>query len=271
MFQTKYFLQYFLLGYSTASIINYLIRIINKRKYFIDNSTGDDFCNSLFYDVEQGNVEEGNGFPVSKVINKETIKRLKVVHDEFKKLPFDFYSQVVENLPVVCVDVICRRKSDGKILLFYRKDKPAAKIWWWPGGRQFKGETFFDTAIRKIKDETGNKNANIRPISVLNVWNTFFPDSNWDHGRRDGREGTQTVNVVVVVELLDDDDLELQSAALKDWAVSNRKWIHPYEALRYKDYDKYVFINVRKCIELNLLKNNLFSSLAVKYSNIFLK
>jgi hypothetical protein len=33
--------------------------------------------------------------------------------------PFDSYKQAVENLPIVCVDVICKR-SDGKVLLFYR-------------------------------------------------------------------------------------------------------------------------------------------------------
>jgi len=44
--------------------------------------------------------------------------------------PFDFYKQAVENLPIVCVDVICKR-SDGKMLLFYRRDKPVAHLWWW--------------------------------------------------------------------------------------------------------------------------------------------
>ena len=44
--------------------------------------------------------------------------------------PFDFYKQAVENLPIVCVDVICKR-SDGKVLLFYRRDKPVAHLWWW--------------------------------------------------------------------------------------------------------------------------------------------
>jgi len=44
--------------------------------------------------------------------------------------PFDFYKQAVEHLPIVCVDVICQR-NDGRVLLFYRRDKPVAHLWWW--------------------------------------------------------------------------------------------------------------------------------------------
>jgi ADP-ribose pyrophosphatase YjhB (NUDIX family) len=40
-------------------------------------------------------------------------------------------------------------------------------VWWLPGGRIFKGETFYDTAVRKIRDETGNKNAIVTPLGVI--------------------------------------------------------------------------------------------------------
>ncbi len=91
-----------------------------------------------------------------------------------------------------------QRPSDGKVLLFFRKDKPAAKIWWWPGGRMFRGETFEDTALRKIRDETGAGDAACASaVGIVNVWNTFFPDSSWDQGRHPEHRGTQTVNVSV--------------------------------------------------------------------------
>jgi ADP-ribose pyrophosphatase YjhB (NUDIX family) len=118
-------------------------------------------------------------------------------------LPKDFYELAVEALPLVCVDIVCRRKSDGKILLFYRRDPPVATVWWLPGGRIFKGETFYDTAIRKIRDETGNKNAIVKPLGVLGVWNTFFPDSCHDANRKEGRAGTQTINISVACEIDD--------------------------------------------------------------------
>jgi hypothetical protein len=34
---------------------------------------------------------------------------------------------------ITCVDVILQRKVDNKLLIFYRRDAPAAHIYWWPG------------------------------------------------------------------------------------------------------------------------------------------
>lgn len=56
----------------------------------------------------------------------------------------------------------------------------------WPGGRMFRGETFFQAAVRKISDETGSDARCHRPVSVVQVWNTFFPDSSWDNERLPG-------------------------------------------------------------------------------------
>lgn len=67
----------------------------------------------------------------------------------------ELYEQYVANLVIVCVDVILQRKSDRKLLLFLRRDPPARSIWWWPGGRMFRGETFQQAAVRKICEETG--------------------------------------------------------------------------------------------------------------------
>lgn len=61
----------------------------------------------------------------------------------------------------------------------------------------FRGETFAATAVRKIRDETGNPSLEVEAKGIVNVWNTFFPDSSWDESRAPGREGTQTVNICV--------------------------------------------------------------------------
>jgi hypothetical protein len=60
------------------------------------------------------------------VIDAAIVDRMKVVHNDYRRLPKDFYELAVEALPLVCVDIVCRRKSDGKILLFYRRDPPVA-------------------------------------------------------------------------------------------------------------------------------------------------
>ena len=213
--------------------------------------SADDDCHSLFYGAEPS--EGGCGFPSVGTIDVGTVTRMCTIHNDYARLPFDFYKRAVESLPIVCVDVICKR-NDGKFLLFYRRDKPAANLWWWPGGRLFRGETFFDTAVRKIRDETGCPDAKVTPIGFVNVWNTFFPDSHWDSERGTGREGTQTVNIVVVCELGDGQELAcLGPDAKEQWAVEAHRWISASEALVPNMYDKYVTLNVKLAIEKGFL------------------
>lgn len=231
----------------------------SKTHYHQQEQEADDECNSLFYGDTQ--VTGGHGFPETKTVIEQIVSTLTMVHSEHRRLPFEFYKEAVESLPIVCVDIVCRRKSDAKLLVFFRRDRPAASIWWWPGGRLFRGETFFQTAQRKIRDETGNKEAKVTPLGLINVWNTFFPDSSWDEGRAAGREGTQTVNVSVFCELDDTPSPSSSSAttsavetkAVKEWAVEEQKWITVEDALQPGAYDKYIRLNVERAQKMGFL------------------
>eukprot|EP00596_Hydrurales_sp_CCMP1899_P004475 CAMPEP_0119036436 /NCGR_PEP_ID=MMETSP1177-20130426/4144_1 /TAXON_ID=2985 /ORGANISM="Ochromonas sp, Strain CCMP1899" /LENGTH=233 /DNA_ID=CAMNT_0006996307 /DNA_START=94 /DNA_END=792 /DNA_ORIENTATION=- len=223
-------------GVITASLVMVITRYLNRKEKTKVIYEADDECLSLFY----GNTpkSEGRGFGEKEVIDATTVDRMKVVHNDYTRLPKDFYELAVEALPLVCVDIVCRRKSDGKLLLFYRRDPPVATVWWLPGGRIFKGETFYDTAIRKIRDETGNKNAIVTPLGVLGVWNTFFPDSCFDANRKEGRKGTQTINISVACEIDDltsdikdlknkiniKQEMEDIHSAKNEWAVERDSW-----------------------------------------------
>jgi ADP-ribose pyrophosphatase YjhB (NUDIX family) len=103
-------------------------------------------------------------------------------------------------------------KTGGKkkeCLLVLRSSEPVKGVWWLPGGRLLKGESFFVAAKRKAQEETGL--TNVTCIQVLGVWNTFFPTSNWDTGQE---KGTQTVNPIVLVELNDvDADVKLDDTS----------------------------------------------------------
>eukprot|EP00428_Durinskia_dybowskii_P067113 CAMPEP_0170373462 /NCGR_PEP_ID=MMETSP0117_2-20130122/10082_1 /TAXON_ID=400756 /ORGANISM="Durinskia baltica, Strain CSIRO CS-38" /LENGTH=255 /DNA_ID=CAMNT_0010628355 /DNA_START=76 /DNA_END=843 /DNA_ORIENTATION=+ len=247
-------MQGFAVGVALATAIFSALCFIRTNK--IDNhDAADDDCQSLFYDLLPEDCK-GKGFTSLRTTSTATIALLKKVHPEYSRLPFELYKQVVESLPIVCVDVICRR-NDGKILLFYRRDKPAASIWWWPGGRMFRGETFYDAAIRKARDETGNKTLRVNPRGLVTVWNTFFPDSHWDAERMVGKEGTQTVNVVVVCDVSLDSECEVAEVetlgTVAEWAVEAQRWISPSEALVVGKYDKYVSSNVKLAIEKGLL------------------
>jgi 8-oxo-dGTP pyrophosphatase MutT (NUDIX family) len=132
-------------------------------------------------------------------------------------LPKDVYATLVRDAVVCCVDIVLVRTTtttttttasgeDGapgtttrrECLLVERSSEPVKGVWWWPGGRLLKGETFFDAAIRKAQEETGVNAEHVRPVQVLGVWNTFFPTSAWDN---ESSQGTQTVNPIVLVEM----------------------------------------------------------------------
>jgi len=158
---------------------------------------------------------------------------------------------MVRDAVVCCVDtLIVRTRQDGKkeCLLVKRSSEPVKGVWWLPGGRLLKGETFFAAAIRKAQEETGL--TDVTPIQVLGVWNTFFPTSHWD---TETVKGTQTVNPIVLVELnergadvkLDETSEEYRWIGLDpDEAEKNGEDRYPLQALRRlknwnPNYDSY--------------------------------
>ena len=161
------------------------------------------------------------------------INELTTITNARKFLPKDVYGQLVRDAVVCCVDILCVRqtKTRKECLLVLRASEPVKSVWWLPGGRLLKGETFFAAASRTAKEETGLENVN--PIQVLGVWNTFFPTSNWDTKTS---KGTQTVNLIVLVEL------EGENVEVKLDATSEQyRWISldPDEAAA-NSLDRYV-------------------------------
>jgi ADP-ribose pyrophosphatase YjhB (NUDIX family) len=138
-------------------------------------------------------------------------KHLTTVTESRKFLPKDLYGRMVRDAVVCCVDILLVRRNNNnnigdrqrgqrQALVVERSSEPVKGVWWLPGGRLLKGETFFDAARRKAREETGI--TNVTCIQVLGVWNTFFPTSHWDDATS---QGTQTVNPIVLVEINNDD------------------------------------------------------------------
>lgn len=71
------------------------------------------------------------------------------IHDEY--IPEDKFSQFIETMPQVCVDILFET-ADG-ILLVKRAIEPS--IWFWPGGRLYKGERLAEAARRVAREELG--------------------------------------------------------------------------------------------------------------------
>jgi ADP-ribose pyrophosphatase YjhB (NUDIX family) len=179
---------------------------------------------------------------------------LTTITESRKFLSKDVYRVMVQDAVICCVDVLIvrRRRSEKgggggdhttkkECLLVERSSEPVRGVWWLPGGRLLKGETFFAAAARKARDETGL--TNVRPVQVLGVWNTFFPTSHWDDATS---KGTQTVNPIVLVELTGDDATE---DVKLDATSENYRWIGlDPQAAQANGEDRYV---VQALLRLN--------------------
>ena len=86
-------------------------------------------------------------------------------------IPQEQYNQIIENVPIACVDVAII--SQGAVLLVLRNDPPAKNKWWLPGGRILKGEMMRDAAVRKAEEEVGIE-CYVGPI--IYTAETIFPD-----------------------------------------------------------------------------------------------
>jgi colanic acid biosynthesis protein WcaH len=179
-----------------------------------------------------GATAEGNDLSLfygNTTITNETLNTVTTS----KFLEDSLYARLVRETVVCCVDICLVRRNaktnKKECLLVERSSEPAKGVWWWPGGRLLKGETFFDAAKRKALQETG---VTVTPIQVLGVWNTFFPTSAWD---TEESKGTQTVNPIVLVEMDQGETVKLDAQS------ENYRWISldPKRAMEANE-DRYV-------------------------------
>ena len=84
------------------------------------------------------------------------------------------YLQVLENLPILCVDIIVQN-AKGEYLLVKRNNEPKKSRWWVVGGRLLKGESLEQAVVRKVKEETGQRIRDIRPIGYFELINGANP------------------------------------------------------------------------------------------------
>jgi colanic acid biosynthesis protein WcaH len=86
-------------------------------------------------------------------------------------IPDILYNEIVKCLPIVSVEAVI--VLDGSLLLLKRNNEPAKNEWWFPGGRMLKGESFKETLVREIREETGLE---INSFQFINVYSRIFPE-----------------------------------------------------------------------------------------------
>lgn len=80
------------------------------------------------------------------------------------------YREIIQCLPIACVDVVIRG-SDDRFLLVKRRNEPLKGEWWVVGGRILHGERADHGARRKVLEEIGIQ---IEGLRVLGYYEDFF-------------------------------------------------------------------------------------------------
>ena len=122
-------------------------------------------------------------------------------------IPLEQYRQILEVLPILCVDVIITN-SRGEYLLVKRKGKPLEGHWWVIGGRVLKGETLEQAVVRKVRTEAGLTIWNLRAVGY---YQQVFPDAPFEV-----QSGLHTVSVVFSGEADDRQPIKLDGQSA-DW------------------------------------------------------
>ena len=103
----------------------------------------------------------------------------------------ELYEQIVEHMPLLCVDVILTHKD--KYVLVKRANEPLIGEWWVVGGRVLKNESVLFGAYRKVKEETDLEAGDFK---IIGIYEDFYLDS--AHG-----VPTHSVSVVVSASVKD--------------------------------------------------------------------
>lgn len=104
------------------------------------------------------------------------------VHDEY--IPEELFTEFIRRMPQVCVELIV--DTDRGILLAKRNQHP--EVWFWPGGRVYKGETLVNAAHRIAENELG--------ISI-SIHERYGPYEHfWKHSGATESPSRHTVNSV---------------------------------------------------------------------------
>jgi len=148
--------------------------------------------------------------------------------EQKERIPDNLYKQILENMPVLCVDIIISYL--GKVLLIRRGEAPAQRKWWVPGGRLYKNERILDAAKRKALKET---NLNIQIKKMVGIYEYFSKEGKYP----DMKTGTHTPVIVFLAEIDDQNPrVELDRTSLDYmWIGKIEENLEPYIKKILKD------------------------------------
>lgn len=140
-------------------------------------------------------------------------------------IPEELFEEFLARMPQVCVELIV--ETDDGILLAKRENYP--EVWFWPGGRVYKGELLREAAHRIATEELG---LSVRIIDRYGPYEHF-----WEQGNTPGSPTRHTVNIVFhVTPELDTYEISLDDQhAAHRFITENDPGFHEYVQLYLED------------------------------------
>ena len=130
------------------------------------------------------------------------------------------YSQILQVMPIPCVDLLVVGDAD-KVLLLLRKNEPAADQWWFPGGRVLLGEDRREAAIRKLKEECGLVSTQFEEIGTFDI---VFSDA--------PKPRIHSITTLFKLKIGPESNLQLDQQSYEFCWLTSKEWLkrelHPF-------------------------------------------
>lgn len=143
-----------------------------------------------------------------------------------KHLPTHVFSGVIDNAPLVSIDLIVRN-SQGKVLVGLRNNAPAKGNWFVPGGRILKDEPFDKAFRRLLREELGVHLSRVS-AAPFGIYEHFYEDSFL-------ASDVTTHYVVLAYEI----KIDLLISELPECQHENFIWFSEEELLAHPDVHKH--------------------------------
>jgi len=138
-------------------------------------------------------------------------------------LPDEVFRTVIASTPLVSIDLLVRR-ADGRYLVGWRKNRPAARHWFVPGGRIRKMETIAAAFARLTEGELGAA-LPFATARLVGAYDHLYDDTVF------GAEGSGTHYVVLAYRI----DVPEEFEPRVDAQHERFQWMTPDEILADPD------------------------------------
>ena len=149
--------------------------------------------------------------------------------DPVVSLPASEFSKVVENTPLVSIDLVISDSSDA-IVMGWRNNEPARHTWFVPGGRIRKNEKIATAFSRIMLSEIGLRTS-IDEAQFGGVYEHLYTTNCFDVPSF----GTHYIVLAYVLRYEHRPNLKTDEQHSRfDWLTSSTAGIHPYSQVYFK-------------------------------------